>query len=192
MTVTNCAIFLKSFSNHRRFTTGRSYSNSSSCLSPPFGCHPISIFRMRFCMRVGANTFVPMYFKSQAPASSFHRRCAALTFRWRVLHAPVAELPKAMAAVLSHFRTFVMFPAISSTKQLILSPRMTDSMTSISSASAVDSAGKGCLEDFHAIGDPPNRVMTAPCECRPPGANEASLVDSSPKPHFLRYQMPTP
>ena len=169
MTVTNCATFLKSFSNHRQFTTGRSSSGSSSCLSPPFGRHPISIFRVRFCMRVGANTFVPMsatkslpgsYFKSQDPASSFHRRCAALTFRWRVLHAPVAELPKAMAAVLSHFRTFGMFPAISSTKQLTLSPGTTDSMTSINSASAVDSAGKGCLEDFHAIGEPPNKVIT--------------------------------
>ena len=166
MTVTSCVTFLKSFSNHRRLATGRSSSDSSSCLSAPFGCHPISIFRMRFCVRVGANTFAPMsatksfpgsYFNSQDPASSFHRRCAALTFRRRVLHAPVAELPKAMAAVLSHFRTFCVFPAISSTKQLTLSPRMTDSMTSINSASAVESAGKGCLEDFQAIGSPQPR-----------------------------------
>ena len=67
-----------------------------------------------------------------------------------------------MAAELSHFRTLCIAPAISSTKQLTLPPRMTDSMTSISSASAVESAGNGCLDDFHAIGEPPSRVITAP------------------------------
>ena len=158
----------------------------------------LSLF-IRVLSRCGPRGLVPMSaiistpglcFRSHSPFSTSQRRWHARTLRWRVLQLPLFSEPKMQAAVLSQNAIFLCKPKTSSTIQPTASPATTPSTTSISSASAVDSAGKGWRLDFHINGAPKNITTTHPWLGPPARANEASVHTWLPAPSSSGMRWP--